>query len=742
MSAFRTPATPTTPSVYRHRGGVIALMALLVAGCLTHEPAPKIDGPRRSHASRLEPESPLWGYLEGGDPVKGVYFFPGDAGVDGPGVDRFSYLPLDSYHRRFTESAAIASWTIDQITALGANVMMLSYWYHPWGQHCDRADKQYCDDVWTSVLDKPIKIIPAIDGFAHREHFGKPGDSTLLDMIDSAVQRWLVYPANPYWPNKWQQMYDRSGELRYAVELIELASDFLPFGDRDSMFVQALDDIATAIELSYGIKIGFVVDPGTRFPTPPEGLFPGTYSPEPGLTRFENANSFLGIMGWRNEAQTPGLQFCDEYAPGCDNNLAPNLSEPPDHYRETVARSKRTRTEAWIANGLPTILDVSPGYDGHLPWEAEGKKHGYIGDNSYGYDDRWRNYLSAFKGIGNRGIFLTSWNGYTEGMAVMPGMRKQGVEESSAVDDGYWNSTRYDWAQRLYQSDPRVCDYWHFVSGLPAFNIDGDICQHWQALGGQLGLYGSSTPRFGEPVTSVVPSPGGNNVARFALTPPQDFFGFYFKNSAIGAHEVHGAIYAKYRNMLEDASFLGVPVTDELDSTYWCSGGRYNAFEHGWIDWCPDGRVWAHSLPNEAWPGHEVLVGPGMVKGYPSSTKCLSVQYDIFQGALITTWDCVNGANQQWYYDENLKFIRSVYDPTKCLDIYSFNPNNGAAVVAWPCSGTLNEQWDYVGGAFRSRMQTPSPKCLTASYNTANGTPLVSWDCSGFANQQFTLPGQ
>jgi uncharacterized protein with LGFP repeats len=77
----------------------------------------------------------------------------------------------------------------------------------------------------------------------------------------------------------------------------------------------------------------------------------------------------------------------------------------------------------------------------------------------------------------------------------------------------------------------------------------------------------------------------------------------YWTRGATNVHEVHGGIYLKYFSLHEDMSYLGLPTTDELPSTAWCDGGRYNAFQGGWIDWCPDGRLWAHSDPAQGFPG-------------------------------------------------------------------------------------------------------------------------------------------
>ena len=311
----------------------------------------------------------------------------------------------------------------------------------------------------------------------------------------------------------------------------------------------------------------------------------------------------------------------------CDNNLSPDV--PPGSptwgflHRDIIARAKRARLAGWIEQQLPTILDVSPGYDGHIVWGKGTGPNPLVGDNSYGYDDPWRNYLSAFKGVGNVGITMTSWNGFTEGMAVMPGRRKTepGVEdgkkpedypiehyEALGIPEHERERTRYDWVRTLYASDPRSCDFWQFVNGAPTHHVYRAICKHWQDLGAQLGLEATPWITFGDPTTSEDWSSAHNRVTRFGIPGYPDFFGFYWKPD-IGAHEVHGSIYAKYKLMGEDASYLGVPTTDELSNEKWCPNCRFNVFKNGWIDWCPPapGRgelVWAHTGPDEGYPGH------------------------------------------------------------------------------------------------------------------------------------------
>ncbi len=62
--------------------------------------------------------------------------------------------------------------------------------------------------------------------------------------------------------------------------------------------------------------------------------------------------------------------------------------------------------------------------------------------------------------------------------------------------------------------------------------------------------------------------------------------GSIFWTPQTGAHEVHGAIRVKWAQLGGTRSFLGYPTTDELPSPI--EGGRFNHFEGGSIYWTPD----------------------------------------------------------------------------------------------------------------------------------------------------------
>jgi hypothetical protein len=113
--------------------------------------------------------------------------------------------------------------------------------------------------------------------------------------------------------------------------------------------------------------------------------------------------------------------------------------------------------------------------------------------------------------------------------------------------------------------------------------IWGAFRDRWAALQWERGRLGYPTL---EPTKSNVGSgwyeqfQGGNMYTR-SLSGP--------------AFEVSGSILAEYGRLGWERSWLGYPITGELDSGYWCTGGRYNQFEHGYIDWCPGNAACAHN---------------------------------------------------------------------------------------------------------------------------------------------------
>jgi hypothetical protein len=112
--------------------------------------------------------------------------------------------------------------------------------------------------------------------------------------------------------------------------------------------------------------------------------------------------------------------------------------------------------------------------------------------------------------------------------------------------------------------------------------IWGPFRDRWAALGWERG-------RLGYPTLEPTQSPGQPGwFARFQGG------NMYARTNVAPAFEVWGSILAEYGRLGWERSFLGYPLTGEQDSGRWCSKGRFNQFEHGFIDWCPGKNACAH----------------------------------------------------------------------------------------------------------------------------------------------------
>lgn len=106
-----------------------------------------------------------------------------------------------------------------------------------------------------------------------------------------------------------------------------------------------------------------------------------------------------------------------------------------------------------------------------------------------------------------------------------------------------------------------------------AFETHGAIRDKWVGLGRETGL-------LGFPETDELATPDGRG--RFV----------HFQHGSIywtpktGAHEVHGAILARWAELGWERSFLGYPTSDEVPTP---EGGRASSFEGGRITWTRDG---------------------------------------------------------------------------------------------------------------------------------------------------------
>jgi hypothetical protein len=108
--------------------------------------------------------------------------------------------------------------------------------------------------------------------------------------------------------------------------------------------------------------------------------------------------------------------------------------------------------------------------------------------------------------------------------------------------------------------------YW--TAQLGAFEVHGQIRDEWAAVGWEAGL-------LGYPITDETTTP--DTVGRYNVFQN----GSIYWSPSTGAHEVHGVIRDKYRDVGWEAGELGYPTADE----YAVSTGRRSDFQHGSITW-------------------------------------------------------------------------------------------------------------------------------------------------------------
>lgn len=134
--------------------------------------------------------------------------------------------------------------------------------------------------------------------------------------------------------------------------------------------------------------------------------------------------------------------------------------------------------------------------------------------------------------------------------------------------------------------------YWHPQIG--AFEVHGAILEKWQLLGSEA---------FGYPITDAMPTrddiptdrPRGrfNHFRSFHADGTTSDKSIYW-SPVTGANAIWGAIWGRWLDLGAEASYLGFPVTDEMDWTDpdTQQPGRVSHFERGAIAWqANDGKV-------------------------------------------------------------------------------------------------------------------------------------------------------
>jgi hypothetical protein len=489
-----------------------------------------------------------------GQPVKGVYFFPGEALGN---LDLYTTHPILGDDQHWNSDPSSRGRVMERMVAAHVNTVVMSYWGNMKQWSPMALDSTSLAGVLDAVQGRPLVIMPALEGgsdldpkapqWQFSKDFPSPvnGGAKAPGLVQRIGELVELFRGRM---SLWARVYDRNGDWRYAVHILHVCSD-VP-GTTDRQFADAFDDVAAEVQAAYGIPVGFTLD-----------IIGGehAYVAVPGRAGplLEQHPAVLAINGFESEVFSGKVIN----GPACPD-LDWHHCHPHDNNRDNLQRLtdwKRDAVHDWVETRVPVILDVSNGFDGRIVWRQNGT--GFWGDNMDYTDDRWRNWMSVLKGSGIRGIVFDTWNGYTEGYAAAPS-REHG-------------QTVYNWLSDVLEPDPRQCSHMHYAKGVSTFRVFGAICEKWVQLGADQG--------FGAPVT------GESASARGRVSYFTDGKAIYWSGPT-GAHEIHGLIAKTYWELGGDASCLGLPTSDEEANMV----GRVSRFEHGQIDWTPGeigGRV-------------------------------------------------------------------------------------------------------------------------------------------------------
>ncbi|KAA9154180.1 PKD domain-containing protein [Amycolatopsis acidicola] len=164
---------------------------------------------------------------------------------------------------------------------------------------------------------------------------------------------------------------------------------------------------------------------------------------------------------------------------------------------------------------------------------------------------------------GTHEIHGVIWQKWTELKREQGGLGYP-VTDELTTPDGVGRYNHFSKAGSVYWSPANSA---HAVWGL--------IRSTWESLGWEAGP-------LGYPVTDELTTPDGSGKYNHFSKAASVYF-----SGATGAHEVYGAIRARWSALGWERSYLGYPRSGEFSF----DGGRRNDFQYGYIQWYPNGRV-------------------------------------------------------------------------------------------------------------------------------------------------------
>jgi hypothetical protein len=410
-----------------------------------------------------------------GRPLDGTTFDNG-CGPSANATNFYSLWPVDQQHLNWVDpadptSSANRDFVVQSMVDAGLNVISMSSWGESWlpctnpcpqvpDCGCQKNDctqiyrcftngpDRFCRIGWfgaanmqvsptaknqlfDAAVSKPILIIPFIESrflydWNFHDEFPTNGALApgLISQIEDLLNVYVLHPLNPAWPAKWAQVYDQDGQARYAVSIVQVATDRLNQGDpgADAAFAAGFDAVAQQVFADTQLLVGFFIDPIAPDPTSAFGcpdiditktfsVYSSNFKASPEVTGpyLRRQKSILGIQCFSPEGWIDGRLGTGYAVDACYK-----LNWKWDFSRR------------WFKTGIPFLQDVTPGYNSTLLFANRNPDGGL---KKWGYDDQWRGGLTQMvREFGQAGVVYNAWNGYPEGLAAMEVVDSNGVQ--------------------------------------------------------------------------------------------------------------------------------------------------------------------------------------------------------------------------------------------------------------------------------------------------------------------------
>jgi hypothetical protein len=184
-----------------------------------------------------------------GQPVKGVYFFPGEPASN---LDLYTVHPILPDDQHWNSDPTSRTRVLDRIVAAGTNTVVMSYWSNMLQWSPMFLDDSSDPGLLDAVQDRRLVSLPVIEGGFDSKHPDIPhwefsndfpsqpgGFSAAPGLTNRIGQLVTLFKGRM---KLWAQLYDRTGAPRYAVQILHVCS-VIP-GTDDLQFARAFEKVA------------------------------------------------------------------------------------------------------------------------------------------------------------------------------------------------------------------------------------------------------------------------------------------------------------------------------------------------------------------------------------------------------------------------------------------------------------------------------------------------------------------